>query len=338
MNPSSLPPGQQLAAIDKWPVVGQKACLPWEEPWRLEVRREGVLLSSLTLAELQQLPVRTPKIDVHCVTRWSKPGMAFTGVLLADVLARCDQRDAQFVEFVAHSEGNHSTSLPLSTALDLEVLLAWAASDTPLTEEHGGPLRSIAPGRYFYKSLKWLRSINLLAEDRLGYWEGAAGYHNNADPQQEQRYIAQALSKQQAAGLIAERDVAGKELLSLEMADHNLAGLVAQHAILRNADFSRAALYRANFTSANLSNARFTGAKLCQAIFANADLEGADFSAADLRGANLQGASLFGASFVGTHNLPGAVIDKATRIDPEGIDVLTPAQAEYLRRELAAQT
>jgi len=56
---------------------------------------------------------------------------------------------------------------------------AWA--------EHGWPLRLIVPGRYFWKSAKWLRGLELAASDRPGFWE-RYGYHNDADPWKEQRY------------------------------------------------------------------------------------------------------------------------------------------------------
>ena len=43
------------------------------------------------------------------------------------------------------------------------------------------------PGKYFWKSAKWLREIELLPEDQPGYWE-RLGYHNEADPFREQRF------------------------------------------------------------------------------------------------------------------------------------------------------
>ena len=57
----------------------------------------------------------------------------------------------------------------------------------PLTPEHGYPLRLVIPGKYFWKSAKWLRGIELSAVDRLGFWE-RYGYHNDADPWKEERY------------------------------------------------------------------------------------------------------------------------------------------------------
>jgi DMSO/TMAO reductase YedYZ molybdopterin-dependent catalytic subunit len=71
-------------------------------------------------------------------------------------------------------------------ALALALLAAPAAQAQ--MRGHGGPVRAIVPGRYFYKSLKWLEVIRVLEEDCPGYWEAEAGYHNGADPWQEQRY------------------------------------------------------------------------------------------------------------------------------------------------------
>ena len=36
------------------------------------------------------------------------------------------------------------------------------------------------PKRYFWKSAKWLRGIELLDHDEPGFWE-RLGYHNEAD-------------------------------------------------------------------------------------------------------------------------------------------------------------
>ena len=55
------------------------------------------------------------------------------------------------------------------------------------TAEHGWPLRLVVPGKYFWKSAKWLRGIELSATDKPGFWE-RYGYHNEADPFKEERY------------------------------------------------------------------------------------------------------------------------------------------------------
>jgi DMSO/TMAO reductase YedYZ molybdopterin-dependent catalytic subunit len=92
---------------------------------------------------------------------------------------------ARFVIF--HSEGGYTANVPLETAMRPECLLAWSYDGQPLTAEHGYPLRAIVPGTYFWKSAKWLRGIELTADDRPGFWE-RNGYNNEADPWKEQRY------------------------------------------------------------------------------------------------------------------------------------------------------
>ncbi len=71
--------------------------------------------------------------------------------------------------------------------LDGDVIVAHSVLGKPLTREHGGPVRMVIPNRYAWKGAKWLKSIELHAEDRLGFWE-VRGYHNYADPWLKQRF------------------------------------------------------------------------------------------------------------------------------------------------------
>ena len=68
-----------------------------------------------------------------------------------------------------------------------DALLAHSWSGAPLEAEHGGPVRLVVPHLYFWKSAKWLQSIEFLEKDAPGYWE-VRGYHNRGDPWAEQRY------------------------------------------------------------------------------------------------------------------------------------------------------
>jgi len=56
-----------------------------------------------------------------------------------------------------------------------------------LTPEHGGPARLVVPQLYAWKSAKWLGGIEVMAEDRPGFWE-RNGYHNHGDPWKEERF------------------------------------------------------------------------------------------------------------------------------------------------------
>ena len=78
--------------------------------------------------------------------------------------------------------------MPLSSLEDDDALLATHADGEPLTPDHGWPLRLVVPGKYFWKSAKWLRGDRALARSTSpGFWE-RYGYHNDADPWKEERY------------------------------------------------------------------------------------------------------------------------------------------------------
>ena len=332
-----MPVGQQLVAEGKWPVIGEKLTelqSGHAADWTLSLQGQVETEQQWMLAGLRELPQTTITTDIHCVTRWSKYDMTFGGVLLRDLLAEASLKPAaNFVSFLARSANDHETSLKLAEAIELGAMLVLDFDGRPLPLEHGGPLRMMVPGKYFYKSVKWLQRIDLLAEDRLGTWEADSGYHNNADPWQEQRYMAATINKQTAAKLIESRDFTGCDLRSIDASQRDLTGLVARQAQLRDANFKDCLLAGAVFDGANLSNAHFQKANLQGASFVGTDVEGADFCQADLRGANFENASLFGASFV-IDGQPetGATFDQTTTFPDNALQVLTPPQADFVRQ------
>jgi DMSO/TMAO reductase YedYZ molybdopterin-dependent catalytic subunit len=333
-----LPPNQALAAAGKWPVVGEsvaRASQP-NEPWSVVVYGLVNKQEQWSLAGLHEsFTWEERTVDIHCVTRWSKPGARFGGVRLLDVLEHCQIKEAaRYVSFGSRSDKNHNTSLSYQAILELDPLIAFSYEGKPLEECHGGPIRLIVGDRYFYKSLKWLEKIEVLANDRLGSWEGESGYHNNADPWKEERYIVSGVSRKELRALIERRDLAGREFLSIQCSGMELAGLNAAAASLRNASFQKANLRGANFDRARLANAHFEEADLQGASFLDADLEGADFRGADLRGINLIGSSLSGAVFCPEpHDQSGfkrALIDKNTQYERSQLSALSDAQREFL--------
>ena len=342
---AAIPPNQQVTSKGKWPVVGEKAPREDESVWVVEVAGLVDAPQQFTLDALKAFGEQDFVVDIHCVTRWSKPASKFRGVALEKLLDACRPHDdAQFVSFVARSDREHSTSLPLADAIALGAIVAFDHDGASLETIHGGPVRMVVPGRYFYKSIKWLERIELLAVDRLGYWEAEAGYHNDADPWQEQRYAVTNFDRRMVAQLFQTRDFSNRDLRSLVADRMDFAGLNARGAALRDASFRGANLAGACFDGANLSNAHLQGADLANATFGvfdgqSADLEGADFRGADLRGALLAGASLFGATFVTPGgSTDGAIIDASTRIDGLALESLdaTLEQRRYIEQAIGA--
>ncbi|MEP6756099.1 MAG: molybdopterin-dependent oxidoreductase [Chthonomonadales bacterium] len=326
-----LPPNQRLAAPGKFPLVGEKSPRIDSAPWTLSVIGLVSAEKTFTFKDLNSLPQSVLEVDIHCVTRWSILGAQFTGIELSRVLEVADIKpEAKFVSFIARSDRSHSSSLPLKDAIDLGAFIAFTYGGKPLPTEHGGPMRLVVPGRYFYKSVKWLERIELLAEDKLGFWEAESGYHNHADPLAEERYIASNIDPKKLKKLLGVGLIEGQTILSLQAERLNLSVLRAEGAIIRNANFKHAQLKLANFNNANLSNADFSYANCHSVTFRDADLEGANFEGADIQEAIFSGASLFGTTFFTQETGAGAIVDETTVFDVASFEKLAPEQAEYL--------
>jgi DMSO/TMAO reductase YedYZ molybdopterin-dependent catalytic subunit len=186
-DPTRLPPGQYLT--EKWPVLhaGDVARYPDDlAGWDLRVWGEVDTPVTLDWRQLGELPTVEVTQDIHCVTRWSRFDTTFSGVPWSALRELVGQRTgARYA--VAHAEAGFTTNIPVELLERDDALLATHADGDPLSVEHGWPLRLVVPGVYFWKSAKWLRGIELLEHDRPGFWEHY-GYHNDADPWQEQRY------------------------------------------------------------------------------------------------------------------------------------------------------
>jgi DMSO/TMAO reductase YedYZ molybdopterin-dependent catalytic subunit len=139
-----------------------------------------------TLESFRALPQATVRSDIHCVTRWSRYDNEWRGVPFAEVMRQVEVKpEARFA--VIHAEQGFTTNLSLAELNQDDVLFAWQHDGADLTPEHGWPLRLVVPRRYFWKSAKWARGVELVAEDRPGFWE-QNGYHNHADPWNEERF------------------------------------------------------------------------------------------------------------------------------------------------------
>jgi DMSO/TMAO reductase YedYZ molybdopterin-dependent catalytic subunit len=184
-DPARLPPGQYLT--DKWPVL-HAGSVPSTDLDTWDFRVFGEVESPLTLSweELQALPSREIELDIHCVTRWSRFDARFRGVHWSE-LAQLVRPKPNGRYVVAHAEQGFTANVPLRALEDENALIAYEADGEPLTPDHGWPLRLVIPTKYFWKSAKWLRGIELTDHDRPGFWE-RYGYHNDADFWKEERY------------------------------------------------------------------------------------------------------------------------------------------------------
>jgi DMSO/TMAO reductase YedYZ molybdopterin-dependent catalytic subunit len=339
---SPLPPGQ--VATDLFPIVGEKQAsgLPSLEDWRLLVT--GLVDSplELTFPEVLALPQKQLESDIHCVTGWTHRGMRFIGTPLAELLAIRSvavRPTAKFVRFLAYSDRHHDTTIPVERALE-ETWLVHSYDGQPLAPEHGYPLRTVTPSRYFYKSVKWIHTIEFLNDDNLGYWERESAYHNNADPWPgDERYITGSVDPAKITRFLNASNYAPfrgsrKLLLSVDLQNWAPSTLDLGNLHLKNCDIRKARLDGVNLRGANLTRSRLDGASLRHADLTGADLEGASFVGADLTGANLSGTALCATRFVAIDQHGNSVGATIEGLQWDGATGLLEDQKAYLSSEL----
>ena len=181
----NLPPGQYLT--EDFPVLSAGPTPRVDlDDWELSVTTETGDVHRWDWAGLQALPQDEPTVDLHCVTRWSKLDTTWEGVPIQKILELAQVRPSA-THVVSHAEQGYTANLPLDVLDDEDVLLADTFGGQPLEAEHGYPLRLLVPKRYFWKSSKWIRGLEFLDHDQLGFWE-RYGYNNDADPWKEERF------------------------------------------------------------------------------------------------------------------------------------------------------
>jgi DMSO/TMAO reductase YedYZ molybdopterin-dependent catalytic subunit len=180
-----LPPGQRL--VTDFPVL-DLGVQPDVSTERFRLRVEGLVEAPLRMTwdEFMALPQTELVNDIHCVTQWSRYDNTWQGVSVRTLLELARPKaEARFVSFTSYD--GYTTNVSLEDFDRPENLLAHHWEGKPLERQHGGPLRVVIPHLYFWKSPKWITRIELLREDRPGFWE-VRGYNNHGDPWLEERY------------------------------------------------------------------------------------------------------------------------------------------------------
>lgn len=180
-----LPPGQ--SATLKWSVL-HEGPVPSFDSRTWDFRVTGLVEHPvrLTWDEFNRLPMKDVVADMHCVTRWSRFDVRWEGVPATEVVALAHPKlEAKYVMVLA--EYGYTANVPLADLLRPATLFALKHNGELLPPEHGYPLRLVVPHLYAWKSVKWVRGLEFMAQDAPGFWE-QNGYHIYGDPFKEQRY------------------------------------------------------------------------------------------------------------------------------------------------------
>ncbi len=180
-----VPPGQYVTP--DFPVLsaGPTPHIRLEQ-WSFSLDGFGLPPVHWSWEEFLKLPAEKFKVDIHCVTKWTKLDTEWEGVSVDTLLTHFDlDPKANFA--TVFSYGDYTTNLPLSDLVHGQAFVAYKYGGQPLAAEHGGPARLVVPHLYFWKSAKWVHGIHFMEHDLAGFWE-SLGYHNRGDPWKEQRY------------------------------------------------------------------------------------------------------------------------------------------------------
>lgn len=134
---------------------------------------------TLTYDEVIAYPTVERLITLHCVEGWEAT-ILWEGVALMDLIALANP-SAEVTTIIFHASDGYTTSLPLATIEEKQLILAYRANGLPLPPEMGFPFMVVAQDKLGYKWARWVTRIELSSDsDYKGYWE-SRGYSNLAD-------------------------------------------------------------------------------------------------------------------------------------------------------------
>lgn len=179
-----LPPGQRV--LSQFRPMGGIPGDPRPGQLRLRIHGEVDAPTTMTMRDLLALEQHEADVDVHCVTGWSVLSAKVRGVSIETICRAVGVLD-RAKHLVFEGAAGYTANVPLRALRHRNNLLAYRLDGVPLALENGAPLRAMVPDLYFWKSAKWVTGLRFVEEDAPGYWE-TRGYHNRADPWEEQRY------------------------------------------------------------------------------------------------------------------------------------------------------
>ncbi len=142
--------------------------------WTLIVDGEVENISTFTFDQLKTLTSIEEYATLSCISNnigGPYIGTAlWEGIHLSTVLKLVNLKpEAKYVVF--YSSDGYSVAIPLEIALREGTILAYRMNGEDLSNIHGFPIRAIVPGIYGMMNTKWIRRIEVVSEEYVGYWQ-----------------------------------------------------------------------------------------------------------------------------------------------------------------------
>jgi DMSO/TMAO reductase YedYZ molybdopterin-dependent catalytic subunit len=152
------------------------------EGWRLVLDGEVQTPVQLDYRTLRQLPTIEIAKTLECISNLTAEcqlvpfgceliGTArWKGVPLKDLIELAGGFKPGVVSVSLLGADEFASVIPADVAMDPDTILAYEMNGEVLPYEHGYPARVLTPGRYGFKSAKWIRGIRPMTRDVLDWY------------------------------------------------------------------------------------------------------------------------------------------------------------------------
>jgi len=141
--------------------------------WTLDIGGSVANPFSLTYEQLLDLEAVEQLKTLECISNEIGGDLMstalWTGVPLRDLLARA-QPTAQTYDVKLTSVDGYTDSIRIEKAMEPDTIVAYLMNGVTIPQDHGYPARLLVPNIYGMKNVKWLRSVECVTFDYLGYW------------------------------------------------------------------------------------------------------------------------------------------------------------------------
>jgi DMSO/TMAO reductase YedYZ molybdopterin-dependent catalytic subunit len=144
------------------------------DEWRLEIK--GLVQSpfSLTYDQLLDLEAVEQLHTLECISNYVGGDLIstalWTGVPLRDLLDRAQVKPGAY-DVAFTSVDGYTDSIPIAKAMEDRTLVAYLMNGKTVPQDHGYPARMLVPNIYGMKNVKWIRTIEVVNYDFIGYWQ-----------------------------------------------------------------------------------------------------------------------------------------------------------------------
>jgi DMSO/TMAO reductase YedYZ molybdopterin-dependent catalytic subunit len=154
------------------------------DTWHLQI--DGLVDKPLKLSldDLRARPAVSQVMTLECISNPVGGDLTSTaqivGIPFKTILAEAGLQPAARSAYITSTDGYYETVV-MPDIQDERTLLVYEMNGEPLPVEHGFPLRIYIPNRFGMKQPKWIEHIELVDQERPGYWV-VRGWDNAAIP------------------------------------------------------------------------------------------------------------------------------------------------------------